>query len=59
MINYTLNDNTQQMLLPHLKNTEELLSRVATKLSGKNYDGSRMVLVWQLSTQISNLQATH
>ena len=34
MINYTLNDPTQQMLLPHLKTTEELLSRVATKLSG-------------------------
>lgn len=35
MINYTLNDPTQQMLLPHLKITEELLSRVATKLSGQ------------------------
>lgn len=34
MINYTLNDSTQQMLIPHLKTTEELLSRVATKLSG-------------------------
>ncbi len=34
MINYTLNDPTQQMLIPHLKTTEELLSRVATKLSG-------------------------
>ena len=35
MKNYTLNDSTQQMLLPHLKITEELLSRVATKLSGQ------------------------
>lgn len=35
MINRTLNDPTQQMLLPHLKITEELLSRVATKLSGQ------------------------
>ena len=35
MINYTLNDPTQQMLLPHLEITEELLSRVATKLSGQ------------------------
>lgn len=34
MIDYTLNDPTQQMLIPHLKTTEELLSRVATKLSG-------------------------
>ena len=35
MINHTLNDPTQQMLLPHLKDTEDLLSRIATKLSGK------------------------
>lgn len=35
MINNTLNDPTQKMILPHLKITEELLSRVATKLSGK------------------------
>ena len=35
MINYTLNDPTQQMLLPHLEITEALLSRVATKLSGR------------------------
>lgn len=34
MIDYTLNDPTQQMLIPHLKTTEELLSRVTTKLSG-------------------------
>ena len=35
MVNYTLNDSTQQMLLPHLKITEDLLARVATKLSGR------------------------
>lgn len=35
MINYTLNDPTQKMILPHLEITEELLSKVATKLSGK------------------------
>lgn len=35
MIDYTLKDPTQQMLLTHLKITEELLVRVASKLSGK------------------------
>lgn len=35
MINKTLNDFTQQMLLPELRVTEILLSRVASKLSGK------------------------
>lgn len=34
----TLNDLTQQMLLPHLETTEELLSRVSTKLSGVKKD---------------------
>ena len=38
MKNYTLNDPTQQMLLPHLIITEELLARIATKLSGKKMD---------------------
>ena len=35
MKNLTLNDPTQKILLGHLKNTENLLARVATKLSGK------------------------
>lgn len=35
MINKTLNDLTQQMLLPELEITEILLSRVASRLSGK------------------------
>lgn len=38
MINKTLNDATQKMLIPHLEITEELLARVATKLSGKKMD---------------------
>lgn len=34
MKNLTLNDSTQQELLPHLQITEDLLAKVATKLSG-------------------------
>ena len=35
MVNLTLNDETQQSVLEQLSKTEELLSKVASKLSGK------------------------
>ena len=36
MVNLTLNDETQQSILEQLSKTEELLSKVASKLSGKS-----------------------
>lgn len=35
IVNFTLNDNTQKQILQHLETTAHLLSKVATKLSGK------------------------
>ena len=36
MVNLTINDKTQESILEHLQKTEDLLSKVASKLSNKN-----------------------
>lgn len=40
MINLTINDETQKSILEHLQKTEDLLSKVASKLSNKNKKAS-------------------